>query len=418
MKGLTTSILLLSLIGPAAAQPARSTSVSEVALIQEFKGLAKPVARAPEALQGEYARAVKYLLARMADRNTSSRRRLEGQGDLEAICLRAGRPGAEAERAALCMALLPFLEGGAAEASRETVVRMLEYVGRAESVEALGKLLDGADKKVREKARRALQNNPSPEAAERLRQALYRAAEPQWKVALINALGYRRDAASVEWLGKALKGKDEPTAMAAAAALGKIGGPKAIEALNDVRLLALPRLRAEITGALFACADRAAAGGDKETATTIYRKAYENPNEPKQNRIAALRSMVVVEPDRALPVILTLLSGTDEAIIPVAMDLAREIPGRAATKAFAAMVSTVVSPTKKVALIELLGARGDPAGREAVVDALKGRKWQKETREAVRLAVIKALGGVGNEEDVLMLAGLAAQTIKGKEEEQ
>ena len=111
---------------------------------------------------------------------------------------------------------------------------------------------------------------------------------------------------------------------AAAAALGKIGGPKAIAALNNVRLLAMPPLRAEIANALFACADHAAAAGDKDTATSIYRKAYENPTEPTQNRIAALRSMVAVEPAKALPVLLVLLKGSDKAILPVALELARD----------------------------------------------------------------------------------------------
>ncbi len=418
MKALTASILVLSLIGTAAARSARSTAGSQSALIQEFKGLTQPVPRTPQVLQGEYAKVVKYLLARMTDRNTSSRRRLEARADLERICLRAGRPGAELERAALCKAMLGFLKADAKTSPPGVILKMLEYIGGAESAEALGRLLVSTDRKLREKARRALQNNPSPEALEKLRGALYRAVDPQWKVALINSLGHRRDAASIKWLGKALKDKNEAVTIAAAAALGKIGGAGAIQALNDVRLLALPPLRAEIADALFVCADRAAAGGDRLTATAIYRRAYENPNEPAQNRIAALRSMVAVEPDKALPVLLRLLSGTDETILPAAMELAREVPGRAATKAFAALLPAAASVEKKVALIELLGARGDAAGREAVLDALKGRKWRRETREAVRLAVIKALGGVGNKDDVLMLAGLAAQTVKGKEEEQ
>jgi len=415
MKALAAFVLVPALIGMAAVQ---SPPADERALVQEFKGLTEPVARTPEALQGEYAKVVRYLLARMTDRRTGSRRQLEARGDLESICLRAGRPGAEAERAALCKAMLPLLEGEAKDAPRGTILKMLEYIGREESAKAVGRLLAGADKKVREQARRALASNPSPEAAAELRQALYRAVDPAWKVALINALGYRRDAASIDWLGKALKDRNEAVTIAAAAALGKIGGAEAIRALNDVRLLALPPLRAEIADALFVCADRAAAGGDRETATVIYRRAYENPTEPTQNRIAALRSMVAVEPGKALPVLLGILSGTDETILPVAVELAKEVPGRAATKAFADLLGAASSPGKKVALIELLGARGDPAGREAVLQALKGRKWRRETREAVRLAVIKALGGVGNKSDVPMLVGLAAQTIKGKEEEQ
>ena len=418
MKSLATAVLVLGLIGAAVAQTPQPKPRSEHDLVQEFKGLAKPVPRAAAALQADYARAVKYLLDRAVDTHRSSHRREEAQADLEHVCLRAGRPGAEAHRAAVCKALVALLASEKLLARRAMALEMLGYVGRGESAEAAGALLRGSDKVLRERARSALQSNPSPAAAEQLHKALYQAVDVDWKVALINAVGYRRDTGSVDFLGKALKGKDEAVAMAAAAALGKIGGPEAIGALNDVRLLALPPLRAEIADALFGCAALAAAEGDKATATTIYRKAYENPTEPKQNRTAALRSLVAVEPGTALPVILRLMEGTDETILSVAMELAREIPGRAATNAFAALVPQATSGAKKVALIELLGVRGDSAGREAVLGALKGRKWQRETREAVRLAVIKALAGVGNENDVSLLVGLAGQTVKGKAEEQ
>jgi len=418
MKRRTILIAWAVLTASAAGQAPSPKPLSEPELVAELKGLAKPVARSPQALEKDYARAVRHLLSRVADRRLSSRRRQAALGDLERVCLRSGRPQAEAERAAACKALLACLETPAHAAQRGAIVRILQHVGQAEAAGPLGKLLGSTDKTVREHARCALENNPSPEALTQLREALYRAAETQWKVALVNSLGSRRDAEAIEWLAKALKDSQEPVAIAAAAALGKIGGPKAIAALNNVRLLALPALRAEIANALFACADHAAAAGDKDTATNIYRKAYENATEPTQNRIAALRSMVAIEPDKALPVLLVLLKGSDEAIAPVALELARDVPGRAATKAFAALLAPAATAGRKIALIEMLGARGDPAAREAVLDALRDRKWPKDMRDTIRLAVIKALGGVGNDEDVLMLAGLAAQTIKGKEAEQ
>jgi len=410
MKRLIVIAALLGVGGVAAAQ---RTPAVEPGLVQEFKGLAPARARAPEALQADYEKAAKYLLARMSDRNLSSRRRVEARADLERICLRAGRPGAGAERTVLCGVLAGLL--GDAGASRGVLLKMLEYIGSGESADAVSKLLADDDPQTRERARRALEANPSPQAAEKLRRALFQALKPEEKIALINSLGQRQDAPSVDGLGRLLKDKDQDVALAAAAALGKIAGPAATQVLNDARLLAMHRLRDAVADALFACAERARASGDEQTALTIYRKTYENPLEPRLSRIAALRRVVAWKPARALPVLTAMLAGTDTSIVPTALELAREAPGRGATEAFAALLPRAKTPERVVALIDLLGARGDPAGREAVLAAMRGRQWPRDQRERVRLAVVRALGGVGTEADVPLLAGLAAQAIKGKE---
>ena len=422
MKGMATFAMVLALAGGAAAQapkppPAAKPAPSPAALVQEFKGLAEARTRSPEQLRADLAAAAKHLLGQMADRKVSSRRRLVARDDLEAVCVRAARPGAEAERAAMCAALLGCLAADEKGGPRATALRMLGYIGRDESVEPLAGLLGGADEDLRERARRVLEANPSPRASEKLRQALYQAVNPTWRVGLVNSLGRRRDAGSVEYLAKLLKDKDASVAAAAAAALGKIGGPEVIKALNDVRLLALGPLRDEIADALFSCAEKAMAAGDRETAITIYRKAFENPLEPRRNRVAALRCLVAAQGEEATPMVVGLLGAGDESILPVAMALAREIPGRQATRAFAAMLERARDADKKVALIELLGSRGDPVARDAVLGAIRGRKWGREEREAVRIAVIKALAGVGNETDVEMLVRLATQDVKGKEAE-
>lgn len=413
MKMLAACAAALCFVGAAAAQ--RSSS-SEAALVQELKGLAAPRARTADALKADYEKAVRYLLARMGEQDGSSRWRLTARDDLEAICLRAGRPGAETERAALC-GVLSGLLGAEAETPRGVILRMLEYIGRGECAGAVARLLADKDAPTRERARRALEANPSREAADKLRQALYQAVRAEDKVALINSLGARRDAGSVDWLGRLLKDKDPDVALAAASALGRIGGPEAIRVLNDVRLLAMHRQRLAVVDALFACAEQAEAAGDAEAALTIYRKTYENPLEPQRTRIAALRRMVALQPQRATGVLAGMLSGTDQAILPVALELAREVPGEAATQVFAALLPKTRDVERAIALVELLGARADHAGRQAVLEAMRARQWRREDRQRLRIAAIQALGGAGTEADALMLAQLATQTIAGKEEE-
>lgn len=74
-----------------------------------------------------------------------------------------------------------------------------------------------------------------------------------------------------------------------------------------------------------------------------------------------------------------------------------EAPGEAATKRFAALV-TELAPEGQAELLEALGDRQDAAARPAVLQMLESEE------EAVRAAAIRAVGGLGGEADVPLLA--------------
>ncbi|MFC1596535.1 HEAT repeat domain-containing protein [Planctomycetota bacterium] len=80
-----------------------------------------------------------------------------------------------------------------------------------------------------------------------------------------------------------------------------------------------------------------------------------------------------------------------------------EVPGEAATKRFAALV-TELPPEGQAELLEALGDRQDAAARPAVLEMLESEE------EAVRAAAIRALGGLGGEADVALLAKSSAAT--------
>ncbi len=402
----------------AALLPAASRESELRSLVAELTGEAKPKQRPDANWPAAYNDAVRYLLDRMTNRGLSTSYRIRARDDLETVCLRTTRPDAPSNRRAMmCGVLLKLLAEPPEKVPPGVILTMLEYIGGAESVDALAARLFDRDQTMRERALRALQRNDSPEASAKLRQAAFQAVRPEWKVALINAIGYRRDRRAIEWLAKMLREEDERIARAAAAALGKIGGPDAQKALNDMRLLATPVLRTTIADALFAIAHAARAAGDARTAETVYRKFYENPTEPKRNRIAALRCMVAARGEQAVGAILKLIAGGDSAIMPVAMELARELPGSDATRALADQLAKATDLNRKIALIELLGARADRAGRAAVLQAMTNPAGSKEDRQRLRLAGIDALAGVGTAEDVILLARLATQHVKGKEKE-
>ncbi|MBM4010306.1 MAG: hypothetical protein ACKO4Z_03410 [Planctomycetota bacterium] len=183
---------------------------------------------------------------------------------------------------------LTVVAGPSSRAAKEYACRKLSLVGTAAAVPALAALL--ADHDQSHMARFALERIPAAEAAEALRQALG-TVDRELAVGVISSLANRRDAASVARLAELLGGDDD-VAMAAAAALGRIGTAAAAEALAAAR----PRPGAATSAVLdarIACADALLASGDRTAARQIF-AALEAalPARPQTHRERALRVAV------------------------------------------------------------------------------------------------------------------------------
>ncbi len=106
--------------------------------------------------------------------------------------------------------------------------------------------------------------------------------------------------------------------------------------------------------------------------------------------------------DEQLKLVIQFVGDADRETRAVGLQYVREqLPGEAATRAFAALVPQL-KPDGQAELIAALGDRGDAAARPAVVDALKSQE------EPVRAAALRALGSLGSAEDVGLLADKAA----------
>ncbi len=171
---------------------------------------------------------VDELIPKLADENVPAR--YAAQMDLQAIASNSSRPGAETERSALGKILAAKVaDDSIQQPARVWMVRQLEYMGGAEAVPALTKLLTNADAELRECARRALEKNSAPEASASLRTALQAATDPAWKNGLINSLGQRGDVTALPLVIASLN--DPRVAGAATLALAKIPDARAIDAL-------------------------------------------------------------------------------------------------------------------------------------------------------------------------------------------
>ena len=76
-------------------------------LIKEFRGETEAKERTPKQLEAAYAKVLDALVPAIQGENPQPREKPEQA--LEALCWRAGRPGAEAERAAVCRAMVQRL---------------------------------------------------------------------------------------------------------------------------------------------------------------------------------------------------------------------------------------------------------------------------------------------------------------------
>lgn len=194
-----------------------------------------------------------------------------------------------AAKKSLEMRLVAALKGNVSQAAKDYICRQLSLIGSAGCVPAVAELL--TDEKLSHMARYALERIPDEEAVAALRDALPKTSG-KVKVGVINSLGVRRDAKSVEALTALLKDQDGEIASAAAAALGAIGTPEAAKALTDFQAKAPEKLQLAAADACLVCAERLAAAGNKAEALALYKLLAKS--EIKHVKLAATRGMLAL----------------------------------------------------------------------------------------------------------------------------
>ena len=200
---------------------------------------------------------VDRLVREMSSSDAGSRGR--ANDSLQNLCLRAGRPGGESERATVSQAMAMKLGQSTPKPERLWLLRQLGHIGRGECVGVLAKVLADSDQHIRGAACRALEVNPDPKAGAALRKALGGATDPKWLLALANSLGANGDEES-------------------AGALAKSSGT----------------FRRAVTDSYLLCADKFLAEGYKSDASKIYKKLY-NPRQSETVRLAAMQGLAAVK---------------------------------------------------------------------------------------------------------------------------
>ncbi len=211
------------------------------------------------------------------------------------------------------------------------ICRQLWFIGTADSVPAIAKLLK--DEETADIACYAIGQNPSPEAGKALRDALDKVS-PKVQIRIINLLGDRRDTQSVEAIGKLVFGAEREVGEAAVAALGKIGGIQARKILVETRAKGDSELRFAATDAYLRCAEDLVAEGKSKQATVIY-KELADKDEAAIIRSAAIKGLADAGGQETVPLVIAALRDENRMVRTTARSCVRTMKGQGVTELFA-----------------------------------------------------------------------------------
>ena len=239
-----------------------------------------------------------------------------------------------------------------------------------------------------------------------LRQALA-FADGRARVQILNTIGDRRDAGSLDLLTSSASDKDHAVAEAAIAALGKIGGDRAAKALAAVGSSSQPALQEALAEASLCLAEQFIAAGKPEVATPILTNLLA-PSQPLQVQRSALAALFPLDKDAGELRMMNVLRGTNAALKPIAIAGVVSLPDHSASSVFSTEIYHL-QPVEQAWLIESLAVRADVDARLTITTCLSS------PYDVVRCASATAIGHIGDSWYVPMLAH-ALSVAKSREE--
>ena len=304
------------------------------------------------------------------------------------ICFVVGAPGNEKLRLVACKLMAPKLDAKTPTATRLWMLQQLQRIGHEESVNALAAVLEDPDDEIREAAVRALANNPSPKATEKLLAALEK-AKGKAKIGILNGLGHRGDPIAIADIKRELKG-DVEIALAAARALGRIPTEGSYNAMifswRDREITG--EVRAAISDAMLVHADRLVKIKQIKEAHTIY-SILNVPEMPRSIHLAAMRGLIQTSDDESAGhMVLVLLESGDLKVKAIAIGQI-EYLSAGALKTVAASMDKLPVPTR-VLVITAIAARGDKTLLPIALNAAQSAEPE------LKKAGLIALGRLGN----------------------
>jgi HEAT repeat protein len=288
--------------------------------------------------------------------------------------------------------LAEVLRSDASFDAKQFACRQLVYVASEEQVPVLIRLLQ--DEGLAHYALMALTRIPGKAVDDALLQELPRShGRPELEI--LDILADRGDVLAMSAFMVRLRSTDPVVLEGAASALAKLADPRAARALRETYMRSSGASRVAVGHALLDCAARLQKRGDLTTALALYDLLGRDPESPVL-RAAALRGIVQVRGEKALPLLLAALREDGTRRQTVAADLVREIRGREATQRLSSSLPKLTAKGQ-ILLMEALGDRGDAAAAPAVIALCRS------SDPAVRVTALSALGSLGSAATVSLL---------------
>ncbi len=324
--------------------------------------------------------------------------RQQAEQSFQASCWLAARPGAEAERQALCTAIGAALTGERPAPKPLFLLRQLALVGRDESVAPLAALLEQPDAELRDAARRALAANPATAAGAALRTRFEQSTDEPERLALLQALVYRGEPAAMPVFRAAAAAGPVATRALAFDGLAAVGEATDAALLLETLKGGPEPLRAPAADACLRLADRLCERGDRAAALTLY---HDLLAAPPPARHAALIGIGRAGSAADLPLLIAALGAADAETRGAARAALALLPAAEVVPAVTAALQTASSQLRQ-ALLQALAESRVAGVRPALTAALA------EESEELRLIAIAGLGLLGDPQSAPALAQVVA----------
>lgn len=293
------------------------------------------------------------------------------------------------QRQAYTDALTAALQSDQPTPVKRFLLQQLQRAGDPSAVRTLLKLLPNPDLCV--PVAQSLLAIGGSEATAALRDFLPRAMPP-CNIGIINALGDLGDREALSLLIQETRRGDCQTRIAAYSALAKIGDRMIYNRFHDDIRRAIRTgddcfKEPFVLAVVLRIGEGMLAVDDQSSATALFQGLLRDPPEKKRPthiKCAALRGLARSSTERTIYEIVTAFSTDEPAYRATARDIALTLKGSETTDALVAAIPDA-PPDVRVALIEILGQRGDVSAVPAVRNALS------DNNQNVRLAALPAL---------------------------
>ncbi len=298
--------------------------------------------------------------------------------------------------------LIALLKNDASPGAEKAMAcKELALHGGPEAPPALAPLL--ADDKLASWARIALEAIPGPESSAALREASQKLSG-RLLIGTINSIGVRRDADSVEVLGKRLDDADANVAGAAALALGRIGDAASEKLLRAKFASASGQLKSDVAEGCILVAERRLADGQAGPAAEIYDEVR-LAQVAKPRIIEATRGAILSRSSDRIPMLIEQINSSDVAMQRLGLTVARELKDQQVTEALCGQIAKA-KPELGALLLLTLADRGDRSALPTVLEVAKSGA------DPVRQAAAEVLLSLGDASCLPTLMSLAEQKNK------